>query len=110
MKSNKEEIIFEGIGVLERLTAPDPYQFLITGAVFEDYEGRDTGVFAQGLDNLYPVSKEELVIDENKRTIKFDYYENSYVIRPLTEEDNSWVDQKELEQIKEAQNGTITFW
>lgn len=110
MKSDKEKVLFEGVGVIERLTAPNPYKSLITGAVFEDYEGRDSGVFAQGINVLYPISEEELIIDEEQRTIRFDYYENSYLIRPLTEEDNSWVDQDLLKQTKEALDGTITFW
>jgi hypothetical protein len=110
MKSDEEKVLFEGVGVIERLTAPSPYKSLISGAVFEDYEGRDSGVFAQGINVLYPVSEEELIIDEEQRTIRFDYYENSYLIRPLTEEDNSWVNQNSLKEIKEALDGTITFW
>jgi hypothetical protein len=104
------EVLFEGLGVVECLEER-PYKFLNVGAeYYEEWNGNGSGIFATGIRVFYPVSRDEILIDKEKRTISFEYNGNDYIIRPLTEEDKSWATENDIKECQEAIDGTATFW
>lgn len=99
----EDEILFDTPGVLQKLTEPNPYRLVYEeGVVYKQYDGEDEA--SSGLmvdDRFFAVSRDELKIDEEAKTIEFEFYENRYIVRPIQEEDEEFFGVEYLMEIQD---------
>ena len=98
----KDELIFDTPGVLEKLTDPKSRR-IVFDVYYKEFEGEDVELSGLLLDELVlPVAKEDLIINEDARTIEFESQEDRYIVRPIQEDD---VEHFNAEYLKEVQEG-----
>lgn len=102
----KDEVIFDTPGVIQRLTEPYPYRFVYEGdVIYSHYDGDDEEVSGLRLDDIaFNVPRDELEINEEAKTINFEFNENRYVIRPIQEDDERFFDANYLKEVQEGGN------
>jgi len=102
----KEEILFDTPGVIQKLTGPNPYRFVYEGdVIYAEYDGDDASTSGLRLDDIsFTVPRDELDIDEEAKTIEFEFMENRYIIRPIQEDDETFFDANYLKEVQEGGN------
>lgn len=102
----KEEILFDTPGVIQKLTEPNPYRFVYEGdVIYAEYDGDDAPTSGLRLDDIsFTVPRDELDIDEEAKTIEFEFMENRYIIRPIQEDDETFFDANYLKEVQEGGN------
>lgn len=92
---DKREILIDTPGVILRLTPPDMYLLGYDAPVeYVEREG-DGDVPFRGIvvgEREYSVDREDLEINEEEKTIKFESDLNEYMIRPTKEGDDDYID------------------
>jgi hypothetical protein len=102
----EDELIFNTPGVIQKLTEPNPYRFVYEeSVVYKQYDGEDEASSGLMVDDIFfAVPKNELTTDEDKKTVEFDFMENSYIIRPIQEDDSKFFDANYLKELQEDGN------
>jgi hypothetical protein len=99
----EDKIIFDTPGMLERLTQPEPYKLPYQSVLYKTYDGDE--VDQSGLlvdDKMFFVPENELIINNEARTIEFEAYENRYIVRPYSAEELDEIARNEQEEETEA--------
>lgn len=102
----EEEVLFDTPGVIQKLTDPNPYRFVYEGEViYATYDGEDVDTSGLRIDDIvFSVPRDELSIDEEAKTIEFEFVENRYIIRPIQEDDETFFDANYLKEVQEGGN------
>jgi hypothetical protein len=98
----QDELIFNTPVVLEKLTEPTSRR-LAFDVYYKEFDGEDAELSGLLLNELVlHVAKDDLIINEDARTIEFESLEEKYIVRPIQEDD---VEHFNEEYLKEVQEG-----
>jgi hypothetical protein len=102
-----EKVLFEGPGVLEKLTGEMPYKRLIGRVVFIEHSPeleQNNHLVIIGATSFPIIDMEQIAIIKERHTIEFAAYDGTYRVRLLTDTDVEWAGE---ENIRDARNGNF---
>ena len=98
----KDELIFDTPGVLEKLTS-DKGRRIVYDVYYKEFDGEDAELSGLLLYELVlPVAKDDLIINEDARTIEFESLEERYIVRPIQEDDVEHFNEEFLKEVQEG--------
>ena len=107
MHEPTEIVLFEGPGVLEKLTGDTPYKRLVGRVIFVEYEPeieQNNRLVIVGATAFPIIDLEQISIHREQSTLEFAAYDGTYRVRPLFDSDVDWAGE---ENIRDARNGNF---
>jgi len=107
MDEPKNIVLFDGLGVLEKLTGETPYKRLVGRVIFVEYEPEmehNNHLVVVGATVFPLIDLEQISIYKERNTLEFAAYDGTYRVRPLCDSDVDWAGE---ENIRDARNGNF---
>jgi hypothetical protein len=107
MSEVTETVLFEGPGVLEKLTGDTPYKRLMGRVIFMEHSPeleQNNHLVIIGATSFPVIDLEQISINKERSTIEFAAYDGTYLVRPLSDTDVEWAGE---ENIRDAWNGNF---
>lgn len=100
-------VLFDGLGVLEKLTGETPYKRLVGRVIFVEYEPemeQNNHLVIVGATVFPVIDLEQISIYKERNMLEFAAYDGTYRVRPLLDSDVEWAGE---ENIRDARNGNF---